>query len=602
LHKGNVISGNAWDGIYINHPQSTANFVQGNYIGTDASGGQKVGNGNSGIYISNAPANNIGGLEAGARNVISGNGGDGILIEASGTTGTLIQGNYIGTDLTGALPLGNADDGVHIQNSASGNLVGGTANGAGNLISGNGWSGVRITAGAFGNTVQGNTIGTDPGGTLALGNAEQGVSLNSPDNLVGGTEVGAGNHIAHNSGNGIYVETGTGNALESNLVWDNGALGIDLDPPGITPNDTGDVDSGPNNLQNFPLLTSVSRNGAWTFVEGTLNSTPNTTYRLEFFANTACDPSGNGEGASYLGSQDVATDANGNASFSAILPAGISGGKPVSATATDPGGNTSEFSACRESISGAYTWHYQYDARYRLTGAYYSDGTYFRYTYDAYFAEGKSGNRLSEETVTGTITYTYDSANRLASVGGVPYTWDNNGNLLNDGAYTYTYNHANQLVSVSGAGTTVNYSYNGQGDRVSQTTGITTTTYTLDLAAGLTQVLSDGTDTYLYGNGRIAQYDTSGAQYFLGDALGSVRQLVDVNGDVLLAQSYEPYGAVLASAGDGISSYGFAAEMRDSYIKDCSRPSDLPTKSIKFCINFSKSLDLNNPNSIMVVG
>ena len=177
-------------------------------------------------------------------------------------------------------------------------------------------------------------------------------------------------------------------------------------PPGITPNDTGDADSGPNNLQNFPLLTTVSRDGASTIVEGTLNSTPNTTFRLEFFANTACDPSGNGEGASYLGSQDVATHANGNASFSATLPAGISGGTPVSATATDPGRNTSEFSACRESTSGAYNWHYQYDALYRLTGADYSDGTYFRYTYDACFAGGKSGNRLTQETVTGTITYT----------------------------------------------------------------------------------------------------------------------------------------------------------------------------------------------------
>jgi YD repeat-containing protein len=151
-------------------------------------------------------------------------------------------------------------------------------------------------------------------------------------------------------------------------------------------------------------------------------------------------------------------------------------------------------------------------------------------------------------------------------VGGVPYTWDvefaagKPGNLLSDGVYTYTYNTANQLVSVSGAGTIVSYSYNGQGDRVSQTVGITTTTYTLDLAAGLTQVLSDGTDTYLYGNGRIAQSDASGAQYFLGDALGSVRQLVDANGELLLAQSYQPYGELITSVGEGESSYGFTSD------------------------------------------
>lgn len=150
-----------------------------------------------------------------------------------------------------------------------------------------------------------------------------------------------------------------------------------------------------------------------------------------------------------------------------------------------------------------------------------------------------------------TNTYAYDAANRLASVDGVPYTWDNVfaagklGNLLSDGVYTYTFNHANQLVGMSGAGTTVSYAYNGQGDRVSQTVGITTTNYTLDLAAGLTQVLSDGTDTYLYGAGRIAQYDASGAQYLLGDApstglragLGSVRQLVDACGEAVLEKS-----------------------------------------------------------------
>jgi hypothetical protein len=169
-----------------------------------------------------------------------------------------------------------------------------------------------------------------------------------------------------------------------------------------------------------------------------------------------------------------------------------------------------------------------------------------------------------------------DDANQLTSVDGVPYTWDANGNLLSDGVYTYTFNHANQLVGMSGAGTTVSYAYRCNGlsrdawgiigcesDRVSQTVNGVTTYYALDQAAGLTQVLFDGTNTYLYGKGRIAQYDVSGTQYFLGDALGSVRQLLDANGEVLLAQSYEPYGDVLASVGEGESSYGFTAEMRD---------------------------------------
>ena len=131
----------------------------------------------------------------------------------------------------------------------------------------------------------------------------------------------------------------------------------------------------------------------------------------------------------------------------------------------------------------------------------------------------------------------HDIDRRLTSVDGVAYSWDDNGNLLDDEIHFYTYDHANRLVDVSGLESTTTFGYNGLGDRLETTTnGITTTHYTLDLAAGLTQVLDDGTFTYLYGNGRVAQYDATGAQYFLGDALGSVRQIVDSSGEVLLAR------------------------------------------------------------------
>ena len=133
---------------------------------------------------------------------------------------------------------------------------------------------------------------------------------------------------------------------------------------------------------------------------------------------------------------------------------------------------------------------YSYDALSRLTDADYSSGEFFEYSYDAV------GNRLSEITASGTTTYTYDTANRLAYVSGEPYTWDDNGNLLSDGVYTYTYNSANRLIEVDWQEGTASYAYNGQGDRLQQTIGITTTNYTLDLAAGLTQVLDDG-DVYL---------------------------------------------------------------------------------------------------------
>ena len=153
------------------------------------------------------------------------------------------------------------------------------------------------------------------------------------------------------------------------------------------------------------------------------------------------------------------------------------------------------------------------------------------------------------------------------TVDGVTYTWDDNGNLLSDGVNSYSYDHANRLKAVSGPSSLYAFAYNGLGDRVSQTVGITTTNYTLDLAVGLTQVLDDGTYTYLYGNGRIAQHDAAGLQYFHGDALGSVRLLTDANGDVTLSKSFQPYGEVLNTTGNGASSYGFTGEWTDSYNK-----------------------------------
>jgi len=202
---------------------------------------------------------------------------------------------------------------------------------------------------------------------------------------------------------------------------------------------------------------------------------------------------------------------------------------------------------------------YIYDPLYRLTRADYDDGAYFRYTYDAV------GNRLAEETTGATMnTYTYDIANRLISMDGVPYSWDDNGNLLSDGVHTYTYDSANRLIEVSGPEGTTSYAYNGQGDRVSQTVGITNTNYTLDLASGLTQVLSDGENTYLYGMDRIGEHsNANGWRYYLSDGLGSVRQVIDGDGDKLLARSYEPYGETLSSAGSATTHYGFTGEWTD---------------------------------------
>jgi RHS repeat-associated protein len=189
----------------------------------------------------------------------------------------------------------------------------------------------------------------------------------------------------------------------------------------------------------------------------------------------------------------------------------------------------------------------------------YGNGSVFSYTYDAV------GNRLTQTTITNTTVYTYDDANRLINVGGVAQTWDNNGNLLSDGVYTYTYDSANHPITIK-QGTTLTYTfgYDGLGDRVRQTINGITTTYALNLNAGLTQVLADGTNTYLYGNGRIAQYAGTTPSYFLPDALGSVRQLANASGVVTLAKSYQPYGSVMSSVGTATSTYGFTGEATDN--------------------------------------
>lgn len=167
-------------------------------------------------------------------------------------------------------------------------------------------------------------------------------------------------------------------------------------------------------------------------------------------------------------------------------------------------------------------------------------------------------------------------ANRLVDVDGVPYTWDNNGNLLSDGVNTYAYT-SNKLSSISGENLNIAFQYRCNGlssdqwgiigcenDRVSQTVNGVTTNYVLDIASPLTQVLQDGTKTYVYGVDRIAQISGATPEYFLTDGLGSVRQLVDSTGAITLAKSYEPYGETISSAGSGVSVYQFTGEVRDA--------------------------------------
>lgn len=217
----------------------------------------------------------------------------------------------------------------------------------GNVISGNDDGGVDISfSDATGNVVQGNLIGTDVTGTQALGNASDGVFIDdAPGNQIGGPNPGEGNTISGNGGSGVAADgAAAGNVVQGNAIFSNTGLGIDLEDDDMTPNDAGDADTGTNNRQNFPLLTSAIT-GTVT-IEGTLNSTPDTAFRLEFFSNSACDPSDHGEGETFVGPLDVTTDGSGDADFTVTFAAVVPAGHFVTATATDPEDNTSEFSRC----------------------------------------------------------------------------------------------------------------------------------------------------------------------------------------------------------------------------------------------------------------
>jgi len=348
----NVISANLGHGVQVLFGPAMNNQVQGNRIGTDATGTIGLGNQSDGVAMLSSPGSviincTIGGTTPGAGNVISANMGVGVQFITVGTS-NLVQGNLIGTDASGSNDLGNGSSGVAMT-EANDCTVGGTVAGAGNVISGNGSNGVRINSlTATGNRVQGNKIGTRADGATPLPNSAEGVRVqfSASNNTIGGV-AGEGNIIAFNLAAGVAVESGAGNAIQSNSIFSNFGLGIDLGPAGVTPNDAGDGDPGANNLQNFPVLTSSNgAAGGGVNIQGTLNSNASTTFTLDFFSNPSCDASGNGEGQTFLGSASVTTNGAGNATFNVTLAASASAGDSITATATNPQGNTSEFSAC----------------------------------------------------------------------------------------------------------------------------------------------------------------------------------------------------------------------------------------------------------------
>lgn len=308
---------------------STGNTIQANYIGIEPDG--TVGANANGLVLQSASGNMIGGSSASAGNVISGNVSGLWLNSADGNT---ILGNYIGTDATGTSDVGNLTQGILVSGSSN-NIIGGAGATDGNVISGNNTNGIELTGGSTANGIYGNKIGTQVNGTAALANNSSGVLLNNASQNILTT-----NTIAFNGGNGITISSGTQNSISQNSIFSNTSLGIDVGNDSLTANDVGDADG----VQNFPVFTTAAPGATYTYIAGTLNSTPSTTITLEFYSSPTGDATGFGEGKTYLGTLDVNTDGSGDASFNYIYGSVLSLGSVVSGLAIDASQNTSEFS------------------------------------------------------------------------------------------------------------------------------------------------------------------------------------------------------------------------------------------------------------------
>jgi hypothetical protein len=375
---GNIVAASTFPGIALgsfpegiqNIVPTSNNLIQGNFVGTNAAGTAALGN-DVGIIIGGfiagdlvlATDNTVGGTVAGARNVISGNKGNGLMFINNGSRRNVAIGNFIGTNAAGTAALGNEGSGVVVTQALE-ITIGGSSPESRNVISGNRVHGIAVGIPSFGLTggtgvrIEGNSIGTNTDGSLDLGNQLDGIFLDakSVDNSI------ENNLIAFNKRNGIFIpnnnDSGKQIKILGNLIFANAQLGIDLGAPGVTPNDPLDVDGGANEQQNFPVVGDVSATGpAAPDLSGTirtnavtlnipvsLNSTPNTQFTLDFYLARTCNTAGFTVAPERIGTRQMRTDPGGNANETFVftldrIPSGF-----LKVTATDPRGNTSEMS------------------------------------------------------------------------------------------------------------------------------------------------------------------------------------------------------------------------------------------------------------------
>jgi len=414
--------------------------IQGNYIGLDATGTTVPGTGGSaGIAVYWSDNNIIGGTASALRNIITGNYYE-IWINGANASGNVIQGNYIGTDVTGMndpYPLGGNSN-IYIWDGSNNHIGGNGFAGEYNIISASYTYGVYITGSqAMYNRIQGNVIGLDVMATGDLGNGVAGIYFtgDASHSIVGGIGTGEMNIIARNGynsgslrGAGVKIDDGcTSIAVSANSIYENGIygeLGIDLNDDGTTPNDDLDPDSGANDLQNFPVLTSFSTAAGSTYVRGTLNSESSSLYALEFFSNEWPDPAGYGEGETFLGIDVVTTDINGNATFDFGFPTVVPDDYCITATATAIDSCTSEFSHT------AYLVDFVVDG-IDIAGELIMSWNKVPGTHE-YWIYGAANDPYFEPEVSSPYTH------RLAVVPGMTATWGST-NGIGDDANNWTY-------------------------------------------------------------------------------------------------------------------------------------------------------------------
>jgi len=333
----NVGAGNAGGGGIL-FPGGSNNSLTNNTVNSNLSGG---------IFVSSSFSNLT-------SNTANSNPGIGIDIEGSNN---VITSNTANSGGNAGLKIGGGHNNVFTANTANFNGVGiflyasdsNTLN-SNNASSNNGygiWLFFSNSNIITGNTVNSN-ITTGSNGYTGLNGDGIFLFFDSSNNIVGGTTPGAGNTIAFNGHNGVQVVEGqgaTGNTITQNSIFSNALLGIDLGGDGVTPNDPCDADNNGHDNQNYPVLYFVSSSGGMTTIIGALNSTPSTSFTIEFFSNDVGDPSTFGEGQTFIGSKPVTTGADCNVTFIAVFPVTVLASQVVTMTATNSSGTTSEFSS-----------------------------------------------------------------------------------------------------------------------------------------------------------------------------------------------------------------------------------------------------------------